>query len=272
MGDGISEIPYGIFEECSSLGYIKFGKGIVSIGDCAFKNCRTLNNVELNETCLRKIGNRSFEDCQNLNNLALPKSLTEIGNRAFRRTGIKVEGLPNSIHIGKTHKSFSELWHDVIYPFDDAGNLTEDAKRLASFGLVYSDYTKFHVGGWFRCWYNPDKRAPDFEVRQTWSSKRIVLSKEDNPSWCHFADTTPIEELEFLPDVKSFDYEIFIKSRWWESDQLKYKKSIGEIEFYPIVVKRFVVPAERLEIAEALRSLYGDRVTIKQSNNDGYNE
>lgn len=279
---GVENLDYGSFMNCHSLESVHFRENLSKIGDCSFKGCISLKSfygydsdpyeeftIESDnfKSNLAYIGKRAFEGCISLKHFFIPKSLKLVDDWAFRNSGIDVSLLPTSIKIGKTHKSLRELWM-IENAFDENDNLTEDAKDLVNRAAEISNLTRFHKGAHLRCIPFSLDPHPGY----CWSTKHIVLSKEDEIASRYFNNTTTIEELEFLPNVEPFDYEIFIKSRWWELDQLKYKKNIGEIEFYPTVVKRFVVPAERLEIADALRELYGNRVAIKQSDNDGYNE
>lgn len=273
---GVTSLSYCAFEGCSNLIDVLFHENLNEIGYCAFKGCRALINFtaasynQQNQfksesdvtfkSNLTYIGNRAFEDCSNLQYISLPlNQVVVVGDWAFRNSKIDVTTFPSNIHIGKTHKSWRDLWK-IESAFDDNGNLTKDAKDLINRVAEISNLTRFYKGAHLRC----IPISSGLHWGYCWSTKHIVISKEDQLRSSYFCDTTTIEELEFLPNVEPFDYEVFIKSERWELEQLKYKKRIGEIEFYPTVVKCFVVPAVRLEIAEALRSLYGEIILIKE--------
>lgn len=55
---------------------------ITSIGNCAFANCKQLENIVIPENCL-SIGEKSFFNCQSLKEIAFPSSLENINDGAF---------------------------------------------------------------------------------------------------------------------------------------------------------------------------------------------
>ncbi|MGN1241734.1 MAG: leucine-rich repeat domain-containing protein, partial [Alloprevotella sp.] len=79
---------------------VRVGRGIETIGSCAFAGCRALTEVIFDDNACTKIGWGAFMDCERLVNVALPKSLKSIGTIAFANcrslTAVKV---PDQCHV-----------------------------------------------------------------------------------------------------------------------------------------------------------------------------
>lgn len=80
IGDGITS--FDNLPITSALKEVTIGKGITSICDYAFFNCKNLTNVTLPDN-VTKIGESAFSCCDNLVNISIPESVTEIGDYAF---------------------------------------------------------------------------------------------------------------------------------------------------------------------------------------------
>ena len=65
-----------------ALKEVTIGKGITSICDYAFFNCKNLTNVTLPDN-VTYIGESAFSCCDNLVNISIPEGVTEIGDYAF---------------------------------------------------------------------------------------------------------------------------------------------------------------------------------------------
>ena len=87
--DGLQKIGDGAFRDCSSLERIELPSTVTEIGYDAFHSCRNLKEVTFN-VGLKKIGDGVFHDCTSLENVKLPSTVTDIGQNAFgssRRLG-----------------------------------------------------------------------------------------------------------------------------------------------------------------------------------------
>ena len=87
----LTTIESSAFENCNSLDECKLfdiSNNITTIGNSAFKNCNKLYQVKLETTNIQSIGNNSFENCQFLLTLRFPSSLNNIGNEAFKDSGL----------------------------------------------------------------------------------------------------------------------------------------------------------------------------------------
>jgi hypothetical protein len=89
--EGVTEISYNAFEECSSLKNITIPDSLITIGNCAFEGCRSLESVTFGEnSSLTTIGNSVFVNCFSLESITIPDSVISIGTCAFE--GCTFEG------------------------------------------------------------------------------------------------------------------------------------------------------------------------------------
>lgn len=85
-------LPWRIFEGCISLKSIVIPKKVKTIEDCAFADCTALEKIEFecmkseDETVsgLNRIGMNAFRNCESLENIDIPETVRFIGNQAFR--------------------------------------------------------------------------------------------------------------------------------------------------------------------------------------------
>lgn len=84
------------FSGCLGLEKVTFGDEttvldmIFSIGEQAFYNCVSLNEVNFNGYKVEKIGNRAFENCGALASITLPDNFVTMGDAVFANTNTKV--------------------------------------------------------------------------------------------------------------------------------------------------------------------------------------
>lgn len=88
-------IAPGAFEY-SALQKVATGIDVTEINDGAFRNCRKLTSVELNEDVTR-IGDNAFSACTALTSIDFPESLVSIGDYAFYTSGLTSLVVPNTV-------------------------------------------------------------------------------------------------------------------------------------------------------------------------------
>lgn len=95
--DGVTEIGYQAFEECSGLTSITLPKSVTKIGNCAFSGCSGLTSITIPES-VTEIGDSAFSYCSDLTSITLPKNVTKIGSKAFSGcSGLTSITLPDSV-------------------------------------------------------------------------------------------------------------------------------------------------------------------------------
>lgn len=95
------DIPQGLYIapgafEYSALQKVATGIDVTEINDGAFRNCRKLTSVELNEDVTR-IGDNAFSACTALTSIDFPESLVSIGDYAFYTSGLTSLVVPNTV-------------------------------------------------------------------------------------------------------------------------------------------------------------------------------
>lgn len=81
IGDDITNIEHGAFQDCINLTSVSLSNGIINIGGYAFYGCINLSEVELPQS-IKIVDEFAFGNCA-FRNLHVPASLTEIGDGAF---------------------------------------------------------------------------------------------------------------------------------------------------------------------------------------------
>ena len=79
MPDSVVEIRETSFAGCEKLKVINFSKKLRTIGDSAFRNCKSLKKITLPDETLEIIGYGTFSCCESLENFVVPGSVTDIG-------------------------------------------------------------------------------------------------------------------------------------------------------------------------------------------------
>lgn len=66
----------------NNIGKITFDRDITTIGDYAFNDCTSLENINIPES-VTEIGSFAFDGCKSLTSVTIPDSVTTIGEGAF---------------------------------------------------------------------------------------------------------------------------------------------------------------------------------------------
>ena len=82
--ESMKEIGEGTFVKCSSLEEITIPAGVSAVGEGAFSECTSLKSVTFQGSdIMREIGGYAFSYCEALKDITLPGSITAIGAHAF---------------------------------------------------------------------------------------------------------------------------------------------------------------------------------------------
>ena len=80
--DGVTSIGDCAFKDCRTLTSITIGTGVTEIGYEAFKGCTSHTSVTIPDS-VTKISDNAFSGCTSLTSITIPDSVTEIGWDAF---------------------------------------------------------------------------------------------------------------------------------------------------------------------------------------------
>ena len=97
IGDNVTSIGDGAFASCSGLTSMTIPLSVTSIGDAAFASCSGLMSVTIGNS-VTSIGSGAFSGCNRLTSMTIPNSVTSIGNLAF----YVCSGLTSVTFLGKT--------------------------------------------------------------------------------------------------------------------------------------------------------------------------
>ena len=81
--DGVEELKFGAFYDCTSLKNVTIPNSVTSIGKSAFNGCTGLTSVVIGNSVI-SIGSSAFRDCSGLTSVEIPNSVESVGSSAFR--------------------------------------------------------------------------------------------------------------------------------------------------------------------------------------------
>lgn len=96
VGDGITSIENGAFEEFTSLTDASLPKTLTAMGERAFAGCIKLENINLPDR-LSKVSVSAFENCVALAEVTFGKETASIETNAFKNTAVVSVALPFTI-------------------------------------------------------------------------------------------------------------------------------------------------------------------------------
>ncbi len=82
FGDKVQHIPSYLCAYLAGLTEIHIPNSVITIGDNAFKACRSLNTVTIGDA-VKIISPKAFEECSSITSITLPNSIAQIGDYAF---------------------------------------------------------------------------------------------------------------------------------------------------------------------------------------------
>ena len=82
IGEKVTRIPYGLFNDCRKLNEVVWGSNVIEIGERAFWGCLNLGSIVLPKG-ITVIKPRTFANCSSLTSIQLPPNLVELGEEAL---------------------------------------------------------------------------------------------------------------------------------------------------------------------------------------------
>lgn len=97
IGNNVSSIGAGAFENCDKLSDITFGTSLKIIGDSAFSGCTKLENIDLSNTAVIEVKQNAFSGCNKVKSIMFSNCIENIGREAFSGVYIRELILPQTI-------------------------------------------------------------------------------------------------------------------------------------------------------------------------------
>ncbi|MPN12375.1 hypothetical protein SDC9_159693 [bioreactor metagenome] len=95
--EGVKCIPTSLFYDNNNIERIVFPKSLVSIGESAFEDCKSLKSVDISASALKTLPNKCFWGCISLKNFIFNKSLESCSHSSFGNSGLNEYRLPVSL-------------------------------------------------------------------------------------------------------------------------------------------------------------------------------
>ncbi len=164
VNTAVRTIGSNAFQSDSNLSSINILNNATSIGDCAFSNCSSLNNVKISS--LQSIGIFAFQNCIGITSLTIPSTLTSISTDVFNGCSGLIEltisngitSLPSYIFGGCTGLTDVTIPDSVTdlqqYAFNNCTNLEKvyisGTTTWISSGSAFTNcpkYKELYLGG-----------------------------------------------------------------------------------------------------------------------------
>lgn len=119
--DGVTDIGYCAFGDCSNLKDITIAGSVTNIGKLAFKNCSSLENIIIPNS-VEVINSYTFYNCNNITRVTIPTGVTTIDRKAF----CECTNLTD-IYYGGTEEQWNKM--SISSENDELENVTIHYKR-----------------------------------------------------------------------------------------------------------------------------------------------
>ena len=119
--DGVTDIGYCAFGDCSNLKDITIADSVTNIGKLAFKNCSSLENIIIPNS-VEVINSYTFYNCNNITRVTIPTGVTTIDRKAF----CECTNLTD-IYYGGTEEQWNKM--SISSENDELENVTIHYKR-----------------------------------------------------------------------------------------------------------------------------------------------
>jgi len=97
IGNGVTTIGNCAFRQCRSLTSVTIGNSVTSIGRSSFWACTSLTSINIPNS-ITSFGERAFSGCSSLTSITIPESVTSIEDETFEScTSLTSITIPNSV-------------------------------------------------------------------------------------------------------------------------------------------------------------------------------
>ena len=267
MGDmydyaSFEEVPWSVYQE--EITSIVLPKGMTSIGDYAFSNCKHVESIDIPDT-VTVIGANAFNDMNSLKNLRIPDNVMKIKSYAFsycnELTSLTIPENVNSIYEGIVVgcRKLTDIFVDP-----------NNAEFMDADGVLYSKDEKY-LGA-----YPAGKAGTTYQIPST---VEMIMA-------CAFSTCDTITDITIPANVHTIGYAAF--EYCWGLKNVTILPGVTDIRpfaFYSCrALKTFVLPATVTHIGSSafydsnqLSDVYysgteAQRQSILDPNIEGYNQ
>lgn len=199
--------------------------------------------IAIIEEGVTRIGNEAFNSCYNLESLTIPKSITEIGDRAFYKTGIYDNGVVNDIYYNGSQEDWDKIIIgnenelDVTIHFNSASTVTPlptSTPTIFESGTCGDNVTWILDNGTLTISGTGDMWDWDYETDIPWYGKeyQTAIIEEGVTSICndaflHCDSLTNIQIPSSVMSIGSFSiYKCGLKDIYYKGTQEDWNKII----------------------------------------------
>ena len=154
--NGVTEIGFGSFRDCTFIQSIDIPRSVTSIGGSAFRGCKSLTSITIPQS-VTSLGDWAFYGCISLQNIVLSKGISKIGKMVFGDCLSLIEmNLPQGINmIGDDAFSGCRSLKNIVIP-KGVVSMGSGTFAYCPFLTIYCK-VKHRPFRWAREW-NPDGR------------------------------------------------------------------------------------------------------------------
>lgn len=145
--DGVTDIGYCTFGDCSNLKDITIADSVTNIGKLAFKNCSSLENIIIPNS-VEVINSYTFYNCNNITRVTIPTGVTTIDRKAF----CECTNLTD-IYYGSTEEQWNKM--SISSENDELENVTIHYKR--DIPLTTATITKTETSEGYTFYVEPEQ-------------------------------------------------------------------------------------------------------------------
>jgi len=207
------------FENCSSLENVKFNGKIKLISDYTFKNCNSLKEIS-NLNLIESIGKNAFENCNSLENITLSDNIEKISDNAFENcSSLKEIIIPNSIeNIGISIFTGCSQLEKLTMPFVGTKRITEENTNQYPIGIIFgtSSYAGSLEVSQEYITYTYDSKNKEYKaVNETstynapYSLKELIITEDNDIYEGAFMNMSSLTKIELPSSIKNIGKNAF---------------------------------------------------------------
>lgn len=152
--DGVTDIGYCAFGDCSNLKDITIADSVTNIGKLAFNNCSGLENITIPNS-VEVINSYTFYNCNNITRVTIPTGVTTIDRKAFCECNNLTD-----IYYNGTEEQWNKI--SISSENDELENVTIHYKR--DIPLTTAKVTSEKVGETYTFNVEPEQKYEDCYV------------------------------------------------------------------------------------------------------------